>query len=110
MRFSQTAFCFFTQALSGEAYSLTHEQVTDAMRDVLPEPIQKHIVVIGGRDYPIEQVLAQVLHLSKLDFNTVQARNIVKRLGFEVRERRYTSRRIGYEKGNSRFRHSRLCD
>ncbi len=73
-----------------KTYSLTSEQVETCMRDVTPEggrSGRRHFVVIGKREYPITQVLPEVLGLSRADVTTYRARDILKRLGFEVIER-----------------------
>jgi hypothetical protein len=73
--------------LSGKSYALTRQQVEEAMRGIQPEPVRQHFVVIHQRDYPVKQVLTEVLRMAKLDFTTQQARSILKRLGFDVMER-----------------------
>lgn len=52
------------------------------MRKALPEPLNQHYVVIGGRRYPPKQVIAAVTGLDRADFTTHQARRILLRLGF----------------------------
>jgi hypothetical protein len=52
------------------------------MKKVLPEPLNEHYVVIGGRRYPPKQVIAQITGLDRADFTTHQARRVLLRLGF----------------------------
>ena len=73
-----------------KAYTLTREQVEMYMRGVSPEggrSGRRHFVVIGKREYPITQILPEVLGLSRADVTTYRARDILKRLGFDVIEK-----------------------
>ncbi len=70
--------------VNGKSYELSRQQVEETMNGVQPERIRQHVVEVDGRQYPIKQVLEAVLHLDKLDFNTQQARSILRRLGFTV--------------------------
>jgi hypothetical protein len=71
-----------TMTVSGHQYDLEPQTVEDALREVLPEPIQEHFVVINGRRWPPKQVLALVTGLDRADFTTHQARRALTRLGF----------------------------
>ena len=73
--------------LAGRRHNLTREQVEEKMDKVEPELGRQHFVKLKGREYPVKQVLATMLPLSRLDFTTQQARRILARLGFEVIER-----------------------
>lgn len=57
------------------------------MRDILPEPIASHFVVVNGRRYPPKQVIVQVTGLDRADFTTHQARRILMNLGFATGRR-----------------------
>jgi len=70
--------------VNGESYELRRQQVEEAMKGVEPERIRQHVVEVDGRHFPIKQVLEVVLHLDRLDFNTQQARSILRRLAFTV--------------------------
>ena len=61
---------------------LDRDSVEAALVRVLPEPIQEHYVVVGGRRYPPKQVIACATGLDRADFTTHQARRILVRLGF----------------------------
>ncbi len=52
------------------------------MRLVLPEPINRHYVVIDRRRYPPKQVVGVVTGLDRADFTSHQARRILTGLGF----------------------------
>lgn len=70
--------------IAKQRFDLRREMVERAMRQVLPEPIASHYVVIGPRRYPPKQVLALVTGLDRADFTSHQARRILMRLGFAV--------------------------
>ena len=57
------------------------------LRDVTPDPLAEHYVVVGGRRFPPKQVISLVTGLDRADFNTHQARRILSRLGFTVGRR-----------------------
>jgi len=52
-----------------------------AVRNVDPEPIASHYVVIGGRRFPPKQVIGEVTGLDRADFTSHQARRTLMRLG-----------------------------
>lgn len=70
-----------------EQFILDTEEIEDRLRDVLPEPVGEHFVVIGGRRFPPKQVIGLVTSLDRADFNTHQARRVLSRLGFTVGRR-----------------------
>ena len=53
-------------------------------RDVMPDPLDEHYVVVVGRRFPPKQVIGLLTGLDRADFNTHQARRILSRLGFNV--------------------------
>ena len=65
-------------------FDLTTERVEKAMRREVPEPIQAHYVVVGGRRFPPKQVVAVVTGLDRSTFISTQARSVLERLGFQV--------------------------
>ena len=70
--------------VAGVRKSLRSEMVVRRLKDVNPGPIGSHAVEIGGVLYPVKEAFALVTELDLLDFNTNQARNVFKRLGFKV--------------------------
>jgi hypothetical protein len=48
--------------------------------------VRTHGVRIGGKLYPVKQVVARVTGLSRADFNSHQARHVLKRIGLTVVE------------------------
>lgn len=65
-------------------FDLRRETIERAVRQVLPDPIASHYVVIGPRRYPPKQVVALATGLDRADFTTHQARRILMGLGFAV--------------------------
>lgn len=76
--------------IAGHVFALRSADVERKLRNTLPEPLDDHYVVIGGRRFPPKQVISEVTGLDRADFNTHQARRVLSRLGFTVgrRERR----------------------
>ena len=80
--------------LRGEELELDSKDVKAAARKCNPEPVRKHYVEVDGRRFPPKQVLEEVLkargyknnEFNRLDFTTLDARSILKRLGFKCGE------------------------
>jgi len=70
--------------LKGKAYELRKEEVEEKMQRVTPEVIRKHYVVIIEMKFPPKQVLGEILDLGRVEFTSMDAVNILKRLGFEM--------------------------
>lgn len=70
--------------LSGQDVDLTSEAVLGALRDVAPEPIRSHAVLVNHQLYPAKQAVAVATGLDRLDFTTANARRVLQRLGFEL--------------------------
>lgn len=73
--------------IAHQAFALNRGDIEGALNDVLPEPLDDHFVVVGGRRFPPKQVIALVTGLDRADFNTHQARQVLRRLGFTVGRR-----------------------
>jgi len=69
--------------LRRKAYNLTKQEVEKKMQKVVPEEIRKHYVIVNNKKYPPKQILAEVLGLSRIEFTTMDASNILQRLGFK---------------------------
>ena len=95
--------------IAGNRFEFQRSTVTKAMRKVLPEPLNQHYVVIGGRRYPPKQVIAELTGLDRADFTTHQARRVLLRLGFPAA--RTTSKpRTGTQRRSRKERASRRAD
>jgi hypothetical protein len=70
--------------VKGEHFRLSQEAVLAAVRSVKPAALQKHGVEIAGVLFPVKQAFALATGIDLLDFNTNQARDVLKRLGFRV--------------------------
>ncbi len=68
--------------IAGRPFDLNATAVGRAMRNVDPEPIASHYVVIGSRRFPPKQVIGEVTGLDRADFTSHQARRTLMRLGF----------------------------
>ncbi len=72
-------------------YAFDAAEVRRLLRNVMPEPLGDHFVVVGGSRFPPKQVISLVTGLDRADFNTHQARRILSRLGFTVGRRSHAS-------------------
>ena len=80
--------------LRGEELELYPRDVEAVARRCGPEPIRKHYVEVDGKRFPPKQLIEQVLQdkayknneFNRLDFTTIDARSILKRLGFKCGE------------------------
>lgn len=68
-------------------FTINRSEVERRMRSEMPEPLDDHYAVIGGRRFPPKQVVSVVTGLDRADFNTHQARRVLSRLGFTVGRR-----------------------
>jgi hypothetical protein len=73
--------------IAGQPFVLRSSDVVQALRDVDPEPITRHFVVIDARRFPPKQVVSEVTGLDRADFTTHQARRTLIRLGFPAGRR-----------------------
>jgi hypothetical protein len=70
-----------------QRFELRREEVELEMRDVCPEPIASHFVVIDHRRYPPKQVVSLVTGIDRADFTSHHARRILTGLGFPAGRR-----------------------
>jgi len=68
-------------------FAFDAEEIDRTLRDVMPEPLGDHYVVVAGKRFPPKQVISVATGLDRADFNTHQARRILSRLGFTVGRR-----------------------
>jgi len=64
---------------------LSRDEVIRKFKGVMPGPVRKHGVEIGGVLHPIKEAFAQITEFDVLDFNTNYARDVFLRFGFEVK-------------------------
>jgi len=65
-------------------FELAADGVERIARDLLPDPVRVHYVVVAGRRFPPKQLIAAATGLDRADFTTHQARRILTRLGFSA--------------------------
>ena len=73
--------------VSGRSFEITRQQIIDATRGVpeeTPDFRNKYFVRIGGRRYPIKQLVHLVTGLPNIQFNAGPAHHILEKLGFSV--------------------------
>lgn len=73
-----------TVTVARQRFEWDREEVESQMRDVLPEGITSHYVVVGGRRYSPKQVIGELTDIDRADFTTHQARRILMGFGFVV--------------------------
>lgn len=73
--------------IAKRGFALRRDRVERLMRQVLPEPLTSHYVVIGRHRYPPKQVIGLVTGLDRADFTSHQARRVLMGLGFSVGRR-----------------------
>jgi hypothetical protein len=74
--------------LKGKVYNRSAQDVEEKMRGVDPEPARKYCVIVNGVKYPPKQILAELLGLNRVEFTTMDAANILRRLGFKLEKAR----------------------
>ena len=73
--------------IAGRPFVLRSGDVVRAVREIDPEPIKSHYVVVDSRRFPPKQVVSEVTGLDRADFTTHQARRTLTRLGFPAGRR-----------------------
>ncbi|KQQ05897.1 MULTISPECIES: AAA family ATPase [unclassified Rathayibacter] len=70
--------------IKGTTYELTRQQVEGILATTPPDEVSTYFMEVGGRRYPVKQVLAEATDLSKRDFGSGLAQRVLKGLGFVV--------------------------
>ncbi len=70
--------------IGGRKVELSKAQVERALKAEKPEPINTHAVLVGGVAFPVKQALRATTGFDILDFHTMEARRVFRRLGFEL--------------------------
>jgi len=60
--------------IRGEVYEINTGDVVKSMKNVEPEPIKN----------PVKQVITQTIGIPKISFTSMDAYNILRRLGFKI--------------------------
>jgi 5-methylcytosine-specific restriction protein B len=70
--------------INGARYDLTREGVESVLATLEPASVHTYSVEVGGRRFPVKQVLADVTGLSTTDFDSTRAQRVLRSLGFDV--------------------------
>jgi hypothetical protein len=70
--------------LGRKRYELSRRRVEEALKDIVPRPLDKYYVTVNGWNYPPKQVLSTVLRKPLVTFTTMDAQRVLHSLGFEV--------------------------
>jgi 5-methylcytosine-specific restriction enzyme B len=70
--------------LRGKTYELSKEEVEYTMKGKEPWSIRTYSVEVNGLKYPPKQVISIVLKLGPVEFTTMDAVNVLKRIGFKI--------------------------
>jgi hypothetical protein len=67
--------------IAGRRFTFARPEVERIARDLDPEPLRDHFVVIDGRRFPPKQIIQALTRLDRADFTTNQARAVLRRIG-----------------------------
>ena len=70
--------------INGSVFDITPEDVEMAVAGRPPDTISTYWTVIGGRRFPVKQVLSLVTGLTHARFDSGRAQQVLRRLGFDV--------------------------
>lgn len=73
-----------TFTLRGKAFDKRKEDFIKAAKGLEPGRIQKYSVLIGGKRYPIRQVLAAVTNMPAIAITSQDAFRVLEKFGFSV--------------------------
>jgi hypothetical protein len=73
-----------TFTLRGKTFDKRKEDFVKAAKGLAPGRIQKYSAVIGGKRYPIRQVIAAVTNLPSIAITSQDAYRILEKFGFAV--------------------------
>jgi hypothetical protein len=73
-----------TFKLRGKTFEKRREDFLSAAKSLSPGRIQKYSVVMGGKSYPIRQVVAAVTKLPTIAITSQDAFRVLEKFGFSV--------------------------
>lgn len=73
-----------TFTLRGKTFDKRQKDFIQAMKGLEPGRIKKYSTVIGGKRYPIRQVLAAVTKLQAIAITSQDAYRVLERFGFLI--------------------------
>src|SRR5271157_2630574 len=68
--------------LNGKRFSFSRSQVLAAVKNHIPRRIDKYKVAINGEEFPPKQVLELLTGIEPINFTTMDAQRVLKKLGF----------------------------
>ena len=74
--------------ISDDRHEITQKKVIASVKAEEPGHITKYFVEIKGRSFPITQVFAKALGIPKPEVNTNTAYRTLKKLGFQIQEKK----------------------
>lgn len=73
-----------TFKLRGKTFEKSKEDFVKAAKGLAPGRIQKYSVVVGGKRYPIRQVLAAATNMPAIALTSQDAFRVLEKFGFSV--------------------------
>lgn len=73
-----------TFKLSGQHFDFEPKDVVNAVKGKEPETIQKYAVTLGGKEYPIKQVVRLLTKLDSAQFTAHDAYRVLRKIGFGI--------------------------
>lgn len=73
-----------TFTLKGKTFERRKQDFVKAMQGVEPSRVQKYSALVGGKRYPIRQVLAVVTKLPTIAITSQDAYRVLDKFGFTV--------------------------
>jgi len=67
-----------------KSYVVEKKDVVERMKGEKPGDIDKYYVDIGGKKYPIKQVIEVVCGIPLIGFTSMDAYRILEKLGFKI--------------------------
>ena len=70
--------------LRGRTFDLEQKDFQNAVRGKEPENIQKYAVTIGGKEFPIKQVVRLTTKLDSAEFTAHDAYRVLRKVGYGI--------------------------
>ena len=70
--------------LRGRTFDMEPKDVTNAVKGKEPEKVQKYAVTIGGKEFPIKQVVRLATKLDSAEFTAHDAYRVLRKIGFGI--------------------------
>ncbi len=74
----------YTFTLRGKSFEKRRDDFVKAMKGLQPGRIHKYSTLVGGKRYPIRQVLAAVTDLKAIAITSQDAFRVLEKFGFTV--------------------------